>query len=117
MVSSKCPTCGSTKIVKRGKRYNRSGEKQRYLCNKCHATFIEPDGFERMRHKREDITRAVHQHIDGFSLFQTQYHLWQHDKVKVTRRTISRWTEKYSLFLKEVTSRSRTKTQGKATFR
>jgi len=110
MILSKCPTCWSAKTVKRGKRYNKLGEKQRYLCNACHATFIEPDGFERMRHKREDIVRAVHQHIDGFSLFQTQYHLWQHDEVKVTRSTISRWTEKYSLFLKSNKERSKTKT-------
>lgn len=117
MVSFKCPTCGSANIVKRGKRHNKLGEKQRYLCNTCHATFIEPDGFERMRHKREDIVRAVHQHVDGFSLFQTQYHLWQHDGVKVTRRTISRWTEKYSVFLKNTTSRSKAKTQRKTTSR
>ena len=96
----KCPECRSDKISKRGKRYNKSGTKQLYLCNKCKRKFIEYDGFERMRHDKKDIVRAIHMHIDGFSLFKTQYHLYQHDGIKVTRRTINDWTKKYSNFLK-----------------
>ncbi len=106
MVSFKCPKCSSSAIVKRGTRKNKVCVKQRYRCNSCHSTFVEPNGFERMRHNPEIIVRAVHQHIDGFSLFKTKYHLWQHDKVKVTRRTISQWTKKYSVFLKSASSRS-----------
>ena len=96
----KCPTCKSDKISKRGKRYNESGEKQLYLCNDCDRKFIEQDGFARMRFDPKIIARAIHMHLDGFSLFKTQYHLWQHDGIKVTRRTISQWTKKYSIFLK-----------------
>ena len=96
----KCPNCKSNDFVKRGKRYNKSGAKQLYLCNKCGSKFVKDNGFKRMRYKKEIITRAVHMHIDGFSLFKTQYHLWQHDGVKVTRKTISDWTKKYSIFLK-----------------
>ena len=104
MVSFKCTKCKASGIVKRGKRYNASGTKQLYLCNKCHSTFVEPNGFERMRHKPEDIVRAVHQHVDRLSLFKTQTHLWQHDGVKVTRWTINQWTKKYSNFLKSTSS-------------
>ena len=96
----KCLKCKSENISKRGKRKNKSGIKQRYLCNECKSTFVDPDGFERMRYDPKIITRAVHMHLDGFSLFKTQYHLWQHDGVKVTRETINRWTKKYSSFLK-----------------
>ena len=60
----------------------------------CKRQFVEVDGFERMRHKPEIIARAVHQHEGGMSLSKVQNHLWQHDKVKVTRWTISRWTKK-----------------------
>jgi len=96
----KCPSCKSGDVVKRGKRYNNSGVKQRFLCNKCKSIFIKKDGFERMRYKKKDIARAIHLHNDGLSLFQIQNHLWQHDGVKVTRKSISDWIKKYSVFLK-----------------
>lgn len=96
----KCPKCKSKNFVKRGMRYNKSGKKQLYLCNNCEYTFIKRDGFEKMRHKKEDIVRAIHLHNEGLSLFQVQDHLWQHDGVKITRQTVGDWHRKYSLFLK-----------------
>lgn len=96
----KCPKCKSVNISKRGKRYNKSGEKQLYLCNKCKRKFIERDGFERMRYNKKDIVRAIHLHNEGLSLFQIADHLWQHDGVKVSREAVREWCNKYSLFLK-----------------
>lgn len=96
----KCLRCKSDNISKRGKRYNKSGEKQLYLCNECHRKFIEPNGFERMRYKKENIVRAIHLHNEGLSLFQVKDHLWQHDGIKVSRETIREWCNKYSVFLK-----------------
>jgi len=96
----KCPKCKSENISKRGKRYNKTGEKQLYLCNNCHRKIVESDGFERMRYDKKHIARAIHLHNEGLSLFQVKDHLWQHDGVKVTRETINRWTKKYSVFLK-----------------
>ena len=86
--------------MKRGKRKNNIRTKQLYRCNICRRTFVEPDGFERMRFPKEIIAKAIHMHNNGFSLFKTQYHIWQHDGIKVTRWTISQWTKKYSHFLK-----------------
>lgn len=116
MASFNCPNCNASDIVMRGKRYNKSGIKQIYRCNECRSAFVEPNGFERMRHKKEVIVRAVHQHIDGMSLFKTQYHLWQHDAVKVTRKTIGDWTKKYSNFLKSASPMREAKTKRKAAF-
>jgi|SRR3989344_2462561 len=109
MSNQNCPKCGALDTVKRGKRYNQSGSKQLYRCNDCRSTFVEPNGFERMRHTPDDIVRAVHMHNDGLSLFKTKNHLWQHDGIKITRKTISDWTKRYSLFLKSDTSISKTK--------
>ena len=95
-----CQKCKSNNVVKRGKRYNKSGVKQRFLCNKCESIFIKKDGFERMRYKKKDIARAIHLHNEGLSLFQIKNYLNQHENVSVTRRTISQWIKKYSLFLK-----------------
>ena len=61
---------------------------------------MKQDGFERMRHNKKIIARAIHLHNEGLSLFQVKDHLWQHDGIKVTRKTISDWHKKYSLFLK-----------------
>ena len=96
----KCPNCKSEKISKRGKRYNRSGEKQLYLCYKCHRKFVEQDGFEGMRYDKKEIVRAIHLHNEGLSLFQVKDHLWQHDGIKVSREAIREWCNKYSVFLK-----------------
>ena len=115
MVSLNCPKCHASDNVKRGKRYNESGVKQLYRCNNCRSTFVEPDGFERMRHKPKFIVRAVHMYNDGLSLFNVQNHLWQHDGVKVTLWAISKWHKKYSLFLKSDTSGSKAKAKGATT--
>ena len=112
-----CPNCGSAEIVRRGKRKNAVVVKQLYRCNSCRSTFVEPDGFERMRHTPEIIVRAVHQHEDGLSLSKVQNHLYQHDNVKVTRWTISKWEKKYSLFLKSATLASAAHNQRKNTSR
>ena len=117
MVNFSCPRCNADDIVKRGKRYNKIGPKQLYRCNKCRSIFVEPDGFERMRHKPEDITRAVHQYQDGFPLHKVKNHLWQHDGVRVSRWTISKWDKKYSLFLKSNTQISKARTERTPTLR
>lgn len=106
-----CDLCKSGNVVKKGFRHNKNSKKQKYFCHNCEHWFVPDDGFKRMRHSPEIITRAVHQHVDGFSLFKTQYHLFQHDNTLVTRWTISMWTKKYSVFLKSDKFRSKTKAQ------
>lgn len=110
-----CPHCKALDTVKRGKRYNSRVVKQLYRCNDCRTTFVEPDGFERMRNAPDDIVRAIHMHNDGLSLFKTQNHLWQHDGIRVTRKTISDWTKKYGIFLKSPTQSTKASAKGKAT--
>ena len=95
-----CPSCRKSKIVKQGYRKNKHSKKQKYQCLDCKKWFVEDDGFKRMRHKPKIISKAIHMHNDGLSLFQVRNHLWQYDGVNVTRKTISDWTKKYSVFLK-----------------
>ncbi len=113
----KCVFCGSLSMVKNGLRKRKIRTKQSFLCLKCGKQFVEPDGFERMRYKPRDIARAIHMRNDGFSLFQVQYHLWQHDGVKVSRETIRSWCKKYGVFLKSNKKTSKSKTIGAATLR
>ena len=113
---TKCPFCKKLSAVKQGFRKNMHGKKQKYQCLNCKSWFVEDDGFKRMRHRPEDIVRAVSLHNDGLSLFRTKDHIWQHDGVKVTKRTISQWTKKYSAFLKS-DNKVRTATKRKTTLR
>tara|TARA_Y100000310_G_scaffold89566_1_gene86674 strand:- start:837 stop:1136 length:300 start_codon:yes stop_codon:yes gene_type:complete len=99
-VTIKCPNCKSEKIIKRGLRKNKSGAKQKYRCSKCDQWFVDDNGFKRMRHDPTIITKAIHMHKDGMSLFNVANHLWQYDGVRVTPMTISNWGVKYGSFLK-----------------
>lgn len=96
----KCPFCKNSKVLKQGFRKNENAKKQKFQCVKCEKWFVKKDGFERMRHNKKDIVRAIHLHNEGLSLFQVKDHLWQHDGVKVSRETIREWCNKYSVFLK-----------------
>lgn len=102
--------------MKEGFRKNKTGDKQKYLCNDCGTWFVEEDGFKKMRYNKKDIARAISLHNEGLSLFDVKDHLWQHDGIKVTKRTISRWIKKYSFFLKSDKS-TRAKTKRKTALR
>lgn len=112
----KCLNCKSKNCVKRGIRKNKSVKKQKYICNDCGKWFVKDDGFKRMRYNPEIISRAIHMHQDGFSLFTVKNHLWQHDGVKVSRWTIAKWEKKYSIFLKSDKSASKPSYQRKNTY-
>jgi intein-encoded DNA endonuclease-like protein len=70
-----------------------------------------------MRHKPKVIVRAIHMHQDGMSFFKVQNHLWQHDSVKVSRQTLTKWKKKYSDFLKSAAFRGKAHNQRKNTRR
>jgi transposase-like protein len=111
----KCVYCNGDSVVKRGMRYNDLGAKQRFLCKDCDGSFVEHDGFEHMRHKKEHIVRAIHDYEDGLSMKKVQNHLWQHDNVKIARKNLYAWVKKYGLFLKSGEFKRATSTQRKAT--
>ena len=107
-----CPNCKSSKIVKQGFRYNKSGRKQKYKCTECGKYFVVDDGFKRMRLKPKIIVRAIHMYADGLSLSKVQNHLYQHDNVKVSRWTIAKWVKKYSDTIKKTIPNIETKDKG-----
>ena len=112
-----CIFCKSSKIIKNGLRKRKVRTKQSFLCLSCDRQFVEPDGFERMRHDPKIIARAVHMHHDGLSLFQVQTHLWQYDGVRVTREAIRRWCKKFGVFLKSDKKTGKSKIKGAAALR
>lgn len=99
----KCPYCKKTSAVKFGLRKNKSGWVQKYLCNYCKRSFVDRKGFENFRNKPEVITAALDLRAKGVSLANIVDHLDQHYKVKVTRKTILDWQNKFGKKLKSFT--------------
>jgi len=96
-----CPNCNSSKVAKKGFRYNQCGKKQKYQCTECKTWFVYDDGFKRMRKPKEAIVKAIHQINDGLSLSKVQNHLYQHDNLAVSRTGILYWVKKYSDLIKK----------------
>ena len=111
-MSMLCPSCYSSHIVKQGFRYNQTGKKQKYQCCECRHYFVEDDGFKRMRHQPETITRAVYLHLDGLSLSKIKNHLYQHDGLSVSRWAICTWERKYSDAIKKTLPSTETEDSG-----
>lgn len=99
----KCPHCKKTSVVKFGLRKNKSGFVQKYLCHNCEMSFTDRQGFERFRTKSEAITAALDLRAKGMSLADIVDHIDQHHKVKVSRKTILDWQNKFGKKLKSFT--------------
>ena len=99
----KCPYCQKTSSVKFGLRKNKSGWIQKYLCQSCKRSFTDRKGFERFRHKPEAITAALDLRAKGVSLADVVDHLDQHHRIKVSRKTILDWQNKFGKKLKSFT--------------
>lgn len=98
-----CPHCKKTSVVKYGLRKNKSGWVQKYLCLECQKSFVDRKGFENFRHKPEVITAALDLRAKGVSLADVVDHIDQHHKVKVSRKTILDWQNKFGKKLKSFT--------------
>jgi transposase-like protein len=98
-----CPKCKSQSIVKHGFVKRRVGLTRRHLCKKCGYKFIKDDGFKRYRSNSEVISAALDLRAKGLSLADVVDHLDQHHKVRVSRKTILDWQNKFGKKLKSFT--------------
>lgn len=99
----RCRFCKSFSAVKRGVKKNLSGWIPRYSCEKCGRWFVDRKGFEGFRNKAEVITAALDLRAKGVSLSNVVDHIDQHHRVKVTRKTILDWQNKFGKKLKSFT--------------
>lgn len=99
----RCPFCKCQSVVRHGNVWRRQGLTKRYFCKGCRRHFISDDGFKRFRHDPEVITVALDLRAKGLSLADVVDHLDQHHKVKVTRKTILDWQNKFGKKLKSFT--------------
>ncbi len=94
MNKTKCRCCKSEKIVKRGLTHN---NKQRYLCKNCKRTFIEDNGFYKMKNKPELITMAIDMYLSNLSSRKMRNQIKRHSLGNVSHQTILVWVRKYVL--------------------
>lgn len=99
----KCRFCKTFSAIKRGVKKNKSGWIPRYSCNTCGRWFVDRKGFESFRHKPEVIAAALDLRAKGVSLADVVDHLDQHHRVKVSRKTILDWQNKFGKKLKRFT--------------
>ena len=101
-MSIKCIFCkNSVEIVKAGFRYNQSGKKQRYKCNKCKSLFVPNDGFWKMKHKPEVIAEAISCRKRGMQYNQVSKHFREYDKASICPATAYNWVKKYGKVLRD----------------
>jgi len=96
----KCKFCKNNSAVKRGVKKNKSGWIPRFSCTNCGKWFVDRKGFENFRHSPEVITAALDLRAKGLSLADVVDHLDQHHRVKVTRKTVLDWQNKFGQKLK-----------------
>lgn len=91
-----CPVCNSGEhVVRSGYRYNRTGPVQRYYCKRCERWFVDPNGFEGMKHTATVIAMALDLYCRGLSLRQIADHIHSLHGFKVSYGAIYYWLKKY----------------------
>jgi len=98
-----CKHCKKGSAVKVGLRKNKSGLVQKYYCSNCQKYFTNRKGMERYRHNIEVVSAALDLRAKGLSLANVVDHLDQHHNVRVTRKTILDWQNKFGKKLKSFT--------------
>jgi putative transposase len=96
---TECIYCGSSNLMKKGLRKNKTGNIQKFYCRDCHKYFTFNIGFERMKHSPQAITSAMQLYFSGESLRNTMKSLTLLG-VEVSYRTILNWIRKYVKLMK-----------------
>jgi len=105
-----CEKCNSTNIVKNGRRKNKSGVINRYLCKECGYRFTDENGFKKRRCNPEKIALALDLYFRGLSVRKIAEHFQQVYNLNVSHMTVYRWIEHYSRIASEWMDKQQTPT-------
>jgi putative transposase len=84
-----CPKCKLTEnIVKDGKRYNKKGLIQKYLCRVCNYRFVINIGFENSKNNPKIICAAIDLYFKGISLRKVADHIKQFYNVPIHNTSV-----------------------------
>lgn len=90
-----CPRCGSSELVRNGRRKLRSGFAQVYGCRRCGLYFSDRG----LRHKSYDartILRAISLHNLGHTLEETRREMGRRFHQRIPLSTIASWVKEFS---------------------
>ena len=90
----KCET--EDNIVKDGKRYNKKGLIQKYLCRNCGYRFVVNTGFENCKKNPKLICAAIDLYFKGVSLRKVADHIKQFYGVSVANTSVLRWVQRFA---------------------
>jgi putative transposase len=96
-----CDHCKSHNIVQNGKRKNKSGTINRYLCKDCGHRFTDEQGFQKRRAEPEKIALALDLYFRGLSVRKVAEHFQQVHGLDVSHMTVYRWLEHYGRLASE----------------
>src|SRR6266487_1346343 len=91
-----CQKCKSSNIVKDGRRYNKSGSIQKYLCRECKYRFISNIGFEYSKKNPKIICASIDLYFKGVSLRKVADHIQQFYGVKIDYTSVLRWIQRFA---------------------
>ena len=91
-----CPYCNSKDIKKAGKRKDRFGNIQKYLCKNCNRYFSE-DRLKFAQFPAKIVLNAISLYNLGYSQEKVSQLIANRYKIQPPRNTISQWINKYSI--------------------
>jgi putative transposase len=86
-----CSQCGSARVIRFGRRLNRTGPASRYLCKDCGTRFTDRRGALRLRQDANTVALALDLYFRGLSLRKVSDHLRQAYGLAVAPATIYGW--------------------------
>ncbi|MCX6749269.1 MAG: DDE-type integrase/transposase/recombinase [Candidatus Pacearchaeota archaeon] len=99
-----CQKCKSNNTIKWCKRKTENrGLIQRYRCKDCLNTFVQDDGFKRMRNNPQKVTCAVDLFYRGVSTRKVQEHFKAFYPHNSSHKSIYKWIVKYSKMISQFT--------------
>jgi putative transposase len=93
--SIECLKCKSDKISKDGRRFNKSGLAQKYLCNNCKYRFVVNIGFEHSQKNPKVICASIDLYFKGVSLRKIAHHVKQFYDVNIHNTSVLRWIRRF----------------------
>lgn len=94
--SIECTKCKSEQVIKDGRRYNKSGLIQKYLCHNCGYRFIINVGFEHSKKNPKIICAAIDLYFKGVSLRKVADHIRLFYGVGVANTSVLRWVQRFA---------------------
>ena len=90
-----CIKCKSENIVKDGKRHNKKGLSQKYLCRECEYRFVVNTGFENSKKEPKLICASIDLYFKGVSLRKVADHVKQFYGVSISNVSVLRWVQRF----------------------